>query len=61
MALVSDGSAGFEMLAVDGLDLYQVPFTTSRYGSFAEHVADRQPTVAAHPSDGMGAPAGRGR
>jgi hypothetical protein len=55
VALVSDGAAGFYRLAVDGLDLYQVPFTTSRYGSFAGHIADRQPTVAAHPSDGMGA------
>jgi hypothetical protein len=59
VALVTDGSAGFDRLAVDGLDLYQVPFTTSRYGSFAEHIADRQPTVAAHPSNGMGAPPAR--
>ena len=29
VALVSDGAAGFDRLAVDGLDLYQVPFTTS--------------------------------
>jgi hypothetical protein len=55
VALVSDDAAGFYRLAVDGLALYQVPFTTSRYGTFAEHMADHQPTVAAHPSDGMGA------
>jgi hypothetical protein len=55
VALVSDGAAGFDRLAVDGLDLYQVPFTTSRYGSFAEHIAAREPNLAAHPTDGMGA------
>ena len=59
VALVSDGAAGFDRLAVDGLDLYQVPFTTSRYGSFAEHIAAMEPNVAAHPADGMGAPPAR--
>jgi hypothetical protein len=55
VALVSDGAAAFDRLAVDGLDLYRVPFTTSRYLSFADHIAAREPDVAAHPADGMGA------
>jgi hypothetical protein len=59
VALVSDGAASFDRLAVDGLDLYQVPFTTSRYESFAEHIAAREPNVAVHPTDGMGAPPAR--
>jgi hypothetical protein len=59
VALMSDGTASFSRLAVDGLDLYQVPFTTSRYGSFAEHIAAMEPNVAACPADGMGAPPAR--
>ena len=59
VALVSEGASAFDRLAVDGLDLYQVPFTTSRYGSFAEHIAAMEPNVAAHPADGMGAPPAR--
>jgi hypothetical protein len=59
VALVGAGAAGFDRLAVDGLDLYQVPFTTSRYGSFAEHIAAMEANVAAYPADGMGAPPAR--
>jgi hypothetical protein len=59
VALVSEGASTFDRLAVDGLDLYQVPFTTSRYGSFAEHIAAMEPNVVAHPADGMGAPPAR--
>ena len=56
IALVADGAAVFDRLTVDGVDLYRVPFMTSRYPSFATHIADRVDAVAAHPADGMGAP-----
>jgi hypothetical protein len=54
VALVTDGAARFETLLVDGLDLYRVAFATSRYESFADHIAGREATVAVHAPDGMG-------
>ena len=54
-ALVADGPAVFSTLLLDSLDLYRVDFATSRYLSFADHVAQRDPTLYAHPSDAMGA------
>jgi hypothetical protein len=54
-ALVADGPAVFSALLLDSLDLYRVDFVTSRYLSFADHVAQRDPTLYAHPSDAMGA------
>ena len=54
VALVADGAARFRSLLVDGLELYRVPFRTSRYATFAEHVASREPTIAQHAPDGMG-------
>ena len=56
VALVTDGAASFDTLLVDGLDLFALGFGTSRYLSFAEHVASRDPAVAVHAPDGMGAP-----
>jgi hypothetical protein len=55
VALVTDGAASFDALLVDGIDLFQIPFATSRYLSFTEHIADREPAVAVHAPDGMGA------
>ena len=39
LCLVADGPAAFRSLQVRGLDMYSFPFATSRYRSFAEHVA----------------------
>jgi hypothetical protein len=55
VALVTDGAASFDTLLVDGIDLFEVAFATSRYLSFTEHIANREPTVAVHAPDGMGA------
>ena len=54
-ALISDGAAAFSALLVESLDMYRVEFVTSRYMSFADHVASRDPTVYQHASDAMGA------
>ena len=54
-ALVADGAAVFSALLVESLDLYRVEFVTSRYLSFADHVAGRDPVTYAHASDAMGA------
>jgi hypothetical protein len=55
VALVTDGAASFDTLLVDGLDLFAVAFATSRYVSFTEQIASREPIVAVHAPDGMGA------
>jgi hypothetical protein len=55
VALVSDGASRFDSLLVDGLDIYRVPFRTSRYESFADHIASREPMVASHEPTAMGA------
>ena len=55
VALVSAGAARFESLLVDALDMYQVAFHASRYRSFAEHIAEHDPIVAAHSPGAMGA------
>lgn len=54
-ALVADGAAVFSALLVESLDLYRVEFVTSRYRSFADHVAARDPVTYEHASDAMGA------
>ncbi|HEY2659536.1 MAG TPA: hypothetical protein VGI79_07425 [Caulobacteraceae bacterium] len=53
-ALVADGEAVFSALLVESLDMYRVEFATSRYLSFADHVAQRDPTIYAHAADAMG-------
>jgi len=55
-ALVADGPAVFSAVLVESLDMYRVEFVTSRYLSFADHVAQRDPTTYVHPADAMGAP-----
>jgi len=55
-ALVADGAAVFSALLVESLDMYRVEFKASRYLTFADHVAQRDPTVYAHAADAMGAP-----
>jgi hypothetical protein len=59
VALVTEGAARFDTLLVDGLDLFAVGFSTSRYHSFTEHITSRETAVAAHSPDGMGAPPAR--
>lgn len=55
-ALVGAGPAVFGTLVVQALDMYAVEFVTSRYLSFADHVAGRDPVVYQHAADAMGAP-----
>jgi hypothetical protein len=55
VALVGDGNAVFSRLLVDSLDMYAVEFATSRYLSFADHVAGRDPVVHAQDASAMGA------
>jgi hypothetical protein len=59
VALVTEGAARFDTLLVDGLDMFAVGFSTSRYHSFTEHIARRETGVAAHAPDAMGAPPAR--
>jgi hypothetical protein len=53
-ALVADGAAVYSALLVESLDMYRVEFATSRYLSFADHVAQRDPTIYVHANDAMG-------
>jgi hypothetical protein len=55
-ALVSTGQAVFSGLLVESLDMYGVDFVTSRYLSFADHIASRDPLIHQHEADAMGAP-----
>jgi hypothetical protein len=55
-ALVSTGQAVFSGLLVESLDMYGVDFVTSRYLSFADHIASRDPVIHQHEADAMGAP-----
>lgn len=54
-ALVSNGQAVFSTLTVQSLDLYAVDFVTSRYQSFADHIARRDPVIYQQAADAMGA------
>lgn len=56
VALVSTGQAVFSGLLVESLDMYGVDFVTSRYLSFADHIASRDPVIHQHEADAMGAP-----
>ncbi len=55
-ALVAEGPAVFSAVLVESLDMYRVEFATSRYLSFADHVAARDPITYVHAADAMGAP-----
>ena len=55
-ALVAEGAAVFSAVLVESLDMYRVEFATSRYLSFADHVARRDPTTYVHAAHAMGAP-----
>ena len=57
IALVSDSNANFSSVLLDSLDMYAVEFATSRYLSFADHVASRDPVIYEHDSAAMGADA----
>jgi hypothetical protein len=54
VALVGTTGARVASVQVDGLDLYYANFTASRYISFADHVAAREPVVAALAAGAMG-------
>ena len=48
----------FSAVLVESLDLYRVEFVTSRYLSFADHVARRDPVTYAHAARRHGRSAG---
>ena len=54
LCLVADGPAAFRTLQVRGLDMYVFPFATSRYRSFAEHVASWNGVVDEIAPDALG-------
>jgi hypothetical protein len=57
MAVVLDGPGGCAALHVDGLDGYVTQLTTSRYASFAEHIASWDQAVTEMPGDAGAVPA----
>ena len=55
VALVATERATFHTLVVDSLEMYRVEFATSRYLSFADHIASRDPVLHEQAADAMGA------
>jgi hypothetical protein len=55
LALVGQGDVRFRSVAVEGLDIYAFPFTTSRYRDFAQHVESFDGRLAAITPDMLGA------
>lgn len=55
LALIGQGDVRFRSIAVEGLDIYAFPFTTSRYRDFAQHIASFDGRLATIAPDMLGA------
>jgi len=57
LALVADGAAAFHTLSVAGMPMYRFPIKTSRYRTFADHIASYNGVLGEVSPESLGLPA----